>query len=443
MSAHHRVVVTGVGVVAPGGVTREAFWSTVTQGRTATRRITLFDPAPFRSRVAAECDFDPASAGLSPRQTRRSDRYIQFAMAAAAEAVADSGIVFDEPTANATGVAMGTAVGGTTALETEYVVASDTGRQWLVDPDYAAPFLYQALMPSSLAADVGCQFGTHGPAQVVSTGCTSGIDAIGYGYQLVADGEADIMITGASDSPISPVTLASFDAIKATSPDDSDPEHASRPFDRDRKGFILGEGGAVLVLEEMEHARRRGAHIYCEVAGFATRGNAFHMTGLRPDGAEMAVAISDALAQGRLAPTEVSYINAHGSGTKQNDRHETAAFKRALGEHAYKVPISSIKSMVGHSLGAIGAIEMAACALAIEHGVVPPTANWANRDPECDLDYTPNTAREQRVDVALSVGSGFGGFQSAMVFKADARSGRRNGRSLPAAEGQRQAEAGQ
>ncbi|KLL12491.1 MULTISPECIES: beta-ketoacyl synthase [Protofrankia] len=434
MSGHRRVVVTGVGVVAPGGVTREAFWSAVTAGRTATRRITLFDASPFRSRVAAECDFDPAAAGLTPRQVRRSDRYIQFAMAAAAEAVTDSGLVFDEPTANATGVTMGTAVGGTTALETEYVVASDSGQQWLVDPDYASPFLYQALMPSSLAADVGCQFGAHGPAQVVSTGCTSGIDAIGYGYQLVADGEVEVMIAGASDSPISPVTLASFDAIKATSPDDSDPEHASRPFDRDRRGFILGEGGAVLVLEELEHARRRGAHIYCEVAGFATRSNAFHMTGLRPDGVEMARAISDALAQGRLAPTTVSYINAHGSGTKQNDRHETAAFKRALGEHAYQVPVSSIKSMVGHSLGAIGAIEMAACALAIEHGVVPPTANWANRDPECDLDYTPNTAREHKVDVALSVGSGFGGFQSAMVFRAP------NG--LPAAEGAGKRKAG-
>ncbi|WP_239374740.1 beta-ketoacyl synthase [Frankia sp. Cj5] len=416
MVASRRVAVTGVGVVAPGGVTRPAFWSTVTEGRTATRRITFFDPSPFRSRVAAECDFDPVAAGLSARHTRRSDRYIQFALAAAAEAVADSGIVFDEDTANAAGVAMGTAVGGTTALETEYVVASDSGREWLVDPDHAAPFLYQALLPSSLAADVAAWFQTHGPAQVVSTGCTSGIDAIGYGYQLVMDAEVDVMIVGASDSPISPVTLASFDAIKATSPDDSDPAHASRPFDRDRQGFILGEGAAVLVLEEMGHALRRGARVYCEVAGFATRGNAFHMTGLRPDGAEMAVAIGDALAQGRLAPTDVSYINAHGSGTKQNDRHETAAFKRALGEHAYRIPISSIKSMVGHSLGAIGAIEMAACALAIEHGVVPPTANWANRDPECDLDYTPNTAREQQVDVALSVGSGFGGFQSAMVF---------------------------
>lgn len=420
MTARRRVAVTGVGVVAPGGVTREEFWASITNGRTATRRITFFDPSPFRSRVAAECDFDPAAAGLSPRQSRRGDRYVQFALAAAAEAVADSGIELDEHSARAAGVVLGTAVGGTTALEKEYVVTSDSGRDWLVDPSYASPFLYQALMPSSLAADVAAQFGTHGPVQVVSTGCTSGIDAIGYAFQLVEDGEADVVLAGASDSPISPVTLASFDAIKATSPDDSDPARASRPFDRDRQGFILGEGAAVLVLEELEHARRRDARLYCEVSGYATRGNAFHMTGLRPDGAEMAIAIGEALGQGRLEPESVSYINAHGSGTKQNDRHETAAFKRSLGDHAYRVPISSIKSMVGHSLGAIGAIEMAACALSIDRGVIPPTANWANRDPECDLDYTPNTAREQRVDVALSVGSGFGGFQSAMVFSRPA-----------------------
>ncbi len=412
-----RTVVTGIGVVAPGGVTRKAFWNTITEGRTATRRITFFDPSPFRSQIAAECDFDPEAAGLTPRERRRSDRYVQFALAAAAEALEDSGLELDEEACDRTGVVMGTAVGGTMALESEYVVASDSGRYWLVDPDCTSPFLYQALMPSSLAADVACRYGVHGPAQVISTGCTSGIDSIGYAYQLVQDGEADIVIAGASDSPISPVTLASFDAIKATTPDNDDPAHASRPFDRDRHGFVLAEGCAVLVLEELEHARRRGAHVYCELVGYATRCNGYHMTGLRPDGVEMAEAIRDAMAQGRVNPEDIGYISAHGSGTKQNDRHETAAFKRALGQAAYNIPISSIKSMVGHSLGAIGSIEMAACALAIEFGVVPPTANWANRDPECDLDYTPNVARELPVDVALSVGSGFGGFQSAMIFR--------------------------
>ncbi|BCJ56728.1 beta-ketoacyl-[acyl-carrier-protein] synthase family protein [Micromonospora endophytica] len=416
-----RTMVTGIGVVAPGGVTRDRFWKNITEGRTATRRITFFDPSPFRSQIAAECDFDPDAAGLTPQQRRRADRYVQFALACAAEAVADSGLDLTDADRDRAGVVLGTAVGGTMALEQEYVTVSDSGRHWLVNAALGGPYLYPALVPSSLAADVACQFGLHGPAQVISTGCTSGIDAIGYAHQLIADGEADLVLAGAADSPISPVTVASFDAIKATSPDNADPAHASRPFDADRRGFVLAEGAAVLVLEEAGHARRRGAHVYCEVAGYASRSNGYHMTGLRPDGREMGLAITDALRQARIAPQDVSYISAHGSGTRQNDRHETAAFKRALGPAAYQVPISSIKSMVGHSLGAIGSIEMAACALAIEYGVVPPTANWATRDPECDLDYVPHTAREVPVDVALSVGSGFGGFQSAMLFRRPAR----------------------
>ena len=412
-----RTVVTGIGVVAPGGVTRKAFWTLLSDGRTATRRISLFDASTFRSRVAAECDFDPAEAGLSAKDCRRSDRYVQFGLAAAAEAMAESGLEPTEELLDRMGVVMGSAVGGTTALEQEYVVVSDTGRDWLVDADYAGPFLYQALVPSSLAADIAVRYGVHGPVQVISTGCTSGIDSIGYAHQLIQDDEADVVIAGASDSPLSPVTAASFDAIKATTPDNHDPEHASRPFDRDRNGFVLGEGAAVLILEELGHALERDAPIYCEVTGYASRSNGFHMTGLRPDGAEMSLAIAECMRQAKLNPTDISYICAHGSGTRQNDRHETAAFKRSLGHAAYGIPVSSIKSMVGHSLGAIGAIEMAACALAIDTSVVPPTANWSHRDPECDLDYVPRIAREQAVDVALSVGSGFGGFQSAMVFR--------------------------
>jgi len=223
------------------------------------------------------------------------------------------------------------------------------------------------------------------------------------------------MIAGATDAPISPITMACFDAIKATTPRNDDPEHASRPFDGTRNGFVLGEGSAVFVLEELESARRRNAKVYAEIAGFATRSNAFHMTGLRLDGREMAEAIRIALAEAHVDATDIDYINAHGSGTKQNDRHETEAFKRSLGEHAYRIPVSSIKSMIGHSLGAIGSIEIAASVLAIEQNVVPPTANLRTPDPECDLDYVPLTAREWRTDTVLTVGSGFGGFQSAMV----------------------------
>jgi minimal PKS ketosynthase (KS/KS alpha) len=410
-----RTAITGIGVVAPGGVTRESFWEQITAGRTATRRITAFDASGFRSQIAAEADFDPRAAGLTEHELRRQDRYIQFATAAALEAAADSGLDLDAVDHDRMGVTLGSAVGGTVLLEDGYVAVSNHGEQWLVDSDYSLPFLYQALIPSSLASEIALKFEAHGPSVVVSTGCTSGVDAIGYGHHLIQDGEADIVISGASESPISPISMACFDPIKATSQRNDDAAHASRPFDRDRDGFVMGEGSAILILEELESAQARGAHIYCEVAGYATRGNAFHMTGLRPDALEMSEAILDAMRQGSIKPEDIDYINAHGSGTKQNDRHETNAYKNTLGEQAYKIPISSIKSMIGHSLGAIGAIEMATCALAIDRGIVPPTANWENRDSECDLDYTPNEAVRKAVRTALSTASGFGGFQSAMI----------------------------
>jgi act minimal PKS ketosynthase (KS/KS alpha) len=313
------------------------------------------------------------------------------------------------------GVTVGSAVGATMGLDQEYQVVSDGGRLDLVDHEYAVPHLYDHLVPSSFAAEVAWTVGAEGPSIVTSTGCTSGIDSVGYAVELIREGIVDVMVAGATEAPISPITVACFDAIKATTPRNDDPEHASRPFDGSRNGFVLGEGAALFVLEELSAARARGAHIYAEIAGYATRSNAYHMTGLRPDGLEMSEAICRALDEARTNPQEIDYINAHGSGTKQNDRHETAAFKRSLGEHAYRTPISSIKSMVGHSLGAIGSIEIAACALAMENKVVPPTANLHTPDPECDLDYVPLAARDQLVDTVLTVGSGFGGFQSAMV----------------------------
>ncbi|MEU1663716.1 beta-ketoacyl-[acyl-carrier-protein] synthase family protein [Streptomyces sparsogenes] len=414
-------VITGIGVVAPGGIGTKGFWELLTAGRTATRRISLFDPTGFRSQVAAECDFDPAAEGLSPQEIRRMDRAAQFAVAATREALADSGLTPAEAPAHRTGVSLGSAVGCTTGLEEEYVVLSDAGRLHLVDHRYGVPQLYGYMVPSTLAVETAWACGAEGPVGLVSTGCTSGLDAVGYGAQLIAEGSADVMVAGATDAPISPITSACFDAIKATSPNNDDPAHASRPFDHRRDGFVLGEGAAVMVLEERGRAQARGAHVYAELAGFAGRSNAFHMTGLRPDGREMAEAIRVALDRARLAPDDVDYINAHGSGTRQNDRHETAAFKRALGERAREVPVSSIKSMVGHSLGAIGAIEVAACALALEHQVVPPTANLRHPDPECDLDYVPLTARDHPMDVVLSVGSGFGGFQTAMLLSRPGR----------------------
>jgi minimal PKS ketosynthase (KS/KS alpha) len=411
-----RAAITGLSVVsAGGGVGRERFWELITSGRTATRLISFFDASAYRSRVAAESDFRPEAAGISSDEAARMDRAAQFAVFCAKEAIADSGLETSNPLPERVGVSIGSALGSITRMEEEFVVVSNSGQDHLVDSSAASPNLYGYFHPSQLAAEVAWVAGAEGPATVVSTGCTSGLDAVGYASELIRDGAADVMIAGASEAPITPICLACFDVIKATTNRNDTPETASRPFDASRNGFVLGEGAAVFVLEEAERARARGAHVYAEVGGYATRSNAYHMTGLKPDGREMAEAIRVALEQAELEPTSVAYINAHGSGTKQNDRHETAAFKLTLGDHAYHIPVSSIKSMIGHSLGAIGSIEIAACALAIDRGVVPPTANLHDPDPECDLDYVPLVAREHKTDVALTVGSGFGGFQSAMI----------------------------
>lgn len=417
MTTKRRVAVTGLGVVAPGGIGIPAFWDLLTSGRTATRGITLFDPAGYRSRIAAEVDFDARASGLRPEQAERADRYIQFALVATAEAYRDSGLDAAALDPWRVGVSLGTAVGGTTRLEQDYVTVSRSGAHWAVDPSVARPYLHRAVTPSALAGTVAEDYGVRGPVRTVSTGCTSGLDAVGYALHTIEEGAADVMVAGAADSPISPITVACFDAIRATSARNDDPARASRPFDAHRDGFVLGEGAAVLVLEEVGHARRRGARVHCEVSGFATYANAHHMTGLTTEGREMSEAIDRCLADAGTRPDDVDYVNAHGSGTVQNDRHETAAVKRSLGAHARRTPMSSIKSMVGHSLGAIGSIELAACVLALTRGVIPPTANYETPDPACDLDYVPVTAREARLRAVLSVGSGFGGFQSAVVLR--------------------------
>jgi minimal PKS ketosynthase (KS/KS alpha) len=415
---NRRVVITGIGVRAPGATGTKEFWDLLTAGRTATRGITFFDASAFRSQVAGEVDFDAGAEGLSPREIRRMDRAAQFAVVCTREAVADSGLVFSGVDPHRIGVSLGSAVAAATSLEREYLVMSDQGRERVVGTDYLSPHMFDYLTPGIMSAEVAWAAGAEGPVSLVSDGCTSGLDAVGYGVQLIREGAADVMLAGAADTPISPIVLACFDVIKATTPRNGDPATASRPFDRTRNGFVLAEGAAMFVLEEYGSARARGARIYAEITGYATRCNAYHMTGLQTDGREMAEAIRVALDESRMNPDAVDYINAHGSGTRQNDRHETAAFKRALGSHAREVPVSSIKSMVGHSLGAIGSIEIAASALAIRHDVVPPTANLHTPDPECDLDYVPLHAREQPVNSVLTVGSGFGGFQSAMVLRA-------------------------
>jgi minimal PKS ketosynthase (KS/KS alpha) len=411
-----RVVITGIGVVAPGGIGIEPFWDLLTAGRTATRTITSFDPRPFRSRVAAEVDFDAAAHGFGPEEAGRLDRATQFALVAAREALGHAGIT---PTggdrAHRWGVTVGSAVGATTSLDREYAAVSEGGSRWLVDHTRAPAQLFDYFVPSSISAEVAGRYGVEGPVAMLSAGCTSGLDAVGHAAALIAEGSADVMLAGATDAPISPITVACFDAIKATTARNDDPATASRPFDGTRDGFVLGEGAAMFVLEELDAARARGATIVAELAAHASRCNAFHMTGLRADGREMSAAIDAALAAAKLDPERIDHVNAHGSGTLQNDRHETAAVKQSLGAHAHRVPMSSIKSMIGHSLGAIGSLELAACALAVDRGVVPPTANYEVPDPLCDLDYVPREARPADLDVVLSVGSGFGGFQSAVL----------------------------
>jgi act minimal PKS ketosynthase (KS/KS alpha) len=419
-----RAVITGVGAVAPGGIGKKAYWDLLAAGRSATRSITHFDASPYRSRMAAEADFDPVREGLTQQEIRRLDRAAQFAVVAGREAVADSGLQFAKLDPTRLGVALGSAVGCTTSLEREYIVGSDVGNKWEVDQTYAVPHLYDYFTPSSMAAELAYLVGAEGPVNVVSTGCTSGLDSVGYAAELIAEGTADVIVTGGTEAPLSPITVVCFDVIRASSTRNDDPNTACRPFDKTRDGLVLGEGSAIIILEELEHARKRGAHIYAEIAGFASRCNAYHMTGLHPDGKEMAEAINAAMTQAKLESEAIGYINAHGSGTKQNDRHETAAFKRSLGQHAYATPVSGFKSMIGHSLGAIGSLEIVGSLLAIEEGIIPPTANLHEPDPECDLDYVPLVAREAQVDAVLTVGSGFGGFQSAMVLRRVEEAGR-------------------
>jgi minimal PKS ketosynthase (KS/KS alpha) len=412
-----RVAVTGIGVVAPGGTGTGAFWDRVVAGRPATRGLTAFDATGFRSRIAAEVDFVPDPALLPPDRVATLDRATQFALTCTAEALAAAGLSTVDATVDGSrvGVAIGSAVGCTTRLEEEYLAISDRGARWEVDHKAATPQLYEHFVPSSIAVEVARLAGAAGPVALVSAGCTSGLDAIGHAAGLIAEGSADVMVAGGADAPISPITVACFDAIRATSDRNDDPGTALRPFDRSRNGFVLGEGAAVLVLEELGHARRRGAEVLAVVGGFAARSNAFHMTGLRPDGAEMAAALSAALAAARTDPADVDYVNAHGTATKQNDRHETAAIRSVLGPHTAGTPVSSIKAVVGHSLGAIGSIEVAACVLALRDGVVPPTANLHDPDPELALHHVPLTARSAPLCTVASLGSGFGGFQSAIV----------------------------
>lgn len=400
-----RVAITGMGITAAGSPGREAFWELICSGQSATRRVTHFDPSPFRSQMAGEADIE----GL--RGDR--DRGIGLLLSAGEEALADAGPLECEPAR--IGVSVGTAVGPTLELIKVFRGLTEDGAQWDVAHDAADESAYAGTVPSSFAAELAYQCGAAGPVSTFSSGCTSGIDAVARGAELIRRGLADVVVCGGADAPLAPISVASFDVIKATSADNDHPDQACKPFDARRDGFVLAEGAAVLVLERADRVERRRGRAYAWIEGFGSTSNSFHMTGLAPEGMELSRAIDQALSTFPAGAGAIDYVNAHGSGTLQNDRHETGAFKRSLGDQAQRTMISSIKSMVGHSLGAVGAIEIAACALVLDRGFVPPTANLEEADPLCDLDYVPRVGRSARVRAALSTASGFGGFQSAMV----------------------------
>ena len=413
---NNRVVVTGIGVVAPGGTGREAFWKTLIQGKSTADVAPVDHLERFRSKIAAAVDdWQPQRYALVAEHFDQIDRHIQFALVAALEAYQDADLDSAAIASERIGVVAGTAIGSSSLLEQGYLVVSRQATEYNVDPNLAEAHLFDASNPSFLSAKLASVFHAKGPVLTVSSGCTAGMDAIAQAYEWIRDGDADMVIAGGSESSICPINMASFDAIKATSARNEDPQTASRPFDKTRNGFVLGEGCACLILENLEVARARKARLYAEITGYGSALNAYHMTGLPNHGQDMVQAIMMALEAAGVAPQQVQYINAHGSSTTQNDLHETNAFKAVWHDQAYEIPVSSLKSMLGHSLGAVGALEIAACALMLQRGVLAPTINYHTVDPQCDLDYIPNQARHRSIETLISTASGFGGFQSAMV----------------------------
>ncbi|MEN3306319.1 MAG: minimal ketosynthase alpha [Micromonosporaceae bacterium] len=423
-----RVAITGVGVVSPLGIGKEAFWDGLVAGRSATKHLSklsscdLYDRFTFAAQVVAEVDeFDATSL---PTEVQRLDRYIQFAVAGAQQAMADAQLDLAQLDRDAFGIALATAICGTRQMESEFIAVTDEGRG-PVDPRRAGYDLYLASMSNTPSVILAAMTGAHGPCLTLSTGCVGGIDAIGYAYEAIRYGEADVMLAGASEAPITPITTAAFEIINCLATHFNDrPEAASRPFDARRDGFVLAEGCAVLLLEEMERAQARGAHVYGEISGFALGCNATHMTDLLSDGADLARTMTDALAEAGLQPGEVDHVNAHGSSTPQNDSCETRALVRALDERATQIPVNSTKSMTGHPLAAASAQEIAACALAFQHGYVHPTINHEYPDPDCHLDYVPNQGRPWHGDVILSDASGFSGLHASIVLRQAGQAGR-------------------
>ncbi len=408
------VVITGVGCVTPIGTGADGLWSGLTAERSAVRTITRFDPTPFKSHVAAEIDDFDASDHLPEKAARRLDRFSQLGVTSAALAVADAAIDFGREDRDRAGVMMGSALGGVAEAELQAGVYMRQGLR------HVAPTLATAVFGGAVSCNIAIHFGVSGPNATNGMSCASGTIGVGDAYHAIRDGRADIMLAGGAEAPLAPLSFGAFTLIRAMSTRNDDPVTACRPFDAGRDGFVMGEGAAVLVLEEKGRARARGARIYAEVLGYALTNDAYHMSAPKPDGREAARAVQLALEDAHVAAHEVEYVNAHGSSTPLNDSTETTAFKRVFGDHAYRLVISGTKGYYGHPLGASGAIEAAICALGIDRGWLPPTVNLLQPDPACDLDYLSNGGRHRSPEVVVSNSFGFGGVNAALVLKRPA-----------------------
>jgi 3-oxoacyl-[acyl-carrier-protein] synthase II len=406
-----RVVVTGLGAVTPVGNTARDFWAAVSEGRSGIGPITAFDPQRLDARIAGEVKgFDPLKY-LDKKDVKKMDRFIHFAVAAGADAVDDAKLDWDHVDPTRAGCLVGSGIGGILSILEYHKILLEKG------PGRVSPFFIPAVIVNMASGQLSMRYKLKGPNSAVITACATGNHAIGDAFRLIQRGEADLMLAGGSEAMINELCVAGFCSMKALSTRNDAPERASRPFDANRDGFVCGEGSGILVLESLEHARRRGARIYAEVAGYGMTADAHHMTAPDPDGDGAYRAMGQALRDGGLAPESVGYINAHGTSTPYNDKTETLAIKRVFGEHARRIAISSTKSMIGHLLGAAGGAEAVVTVLAVHHGLLPPTVNYETPDPECDIDYVPNVARKAQVDVALSNGFGFGGTNATLAFR--------------------------
>ncbi|MGB0415866.1 MAG: beta-ketoacyl-ACP synthase II [Coraliomargarita sp.] len=407
-----RVVVTGIGTIASLGVGVDAFWENILAGKSGIDTVTAFDPTEYPSKVGSEVKDFKVADFMDPKEARRNDRYTHFAVASSKLALQDADVDTTKVDADRFGVLVGSGIGG---MET---IQKQSHRLYEMGPRKVSPFMIPSLIANIASGVIAIELGARGPNYGIVSACSTATHTIGESFRILRDGEADIMIAGGSEAAITELGYAGFCSMKAMSTSYNDnPTQASRPFDKGRDGFVMGEGAGVLVLETLEHAQARGARIYCEVDGYAATCDAYHITSPDPEGKALSAAITKVIKDAGLKPEDVDYINAHGTSTPYNDKFETGAIKKALGDHAYKTMISSTKSMTGHLLGAAGGIESAVCAKALHEGKVPPTINYTEEDPDCDLDYIPNTMREADIKVALCNNSGFGGHNATILFK--------------------------